>query len=53
MLMSDAAYNLQKLLHYTPRRGQTATVALPKPKQVGGFHLYFRSDFELAMGKGW
>ncbi|WP_240773382.1 transposase [Pontibacter sp. SGAir0037] len=41
MLLAAAAYNLQKLLHFTPKRSQTAVMALPRPEQEVLFYLYF------------
>lgn len=41
MLLAAAAYNLQKLMRYTPRRCQIAVMALPKPEQGTLLTLFF------------
>ncbi len=33
MLLAAAAYNLQKLLRFIPKRSQIALMALPRPEQ--------------------
>lgn len=52
MLVAAAAYNLQKLLHFTPRRSQTAVMVLPRPEQAVFFCFNFWPDQELAVEKG-
>lgn len=52
MLMAAAAYNLQKLLHFTPKRSQTAVMALPRPEQAVFFCFSFWLDQEIAVEKG-
>ncbi|QCR21473.1 DDE transposase [Pontibacter sp. SGAir0037] len=39
MIMAAAAYNLQKLLRFTPKRSQTAVLALPRPEPQEFFSL--------------
>jgi transposase len=41
MLVAAAAYNLQKLLRFTPKRSQTAVMALPRPELGAFFRLTF------------
>lgn len=52
MLVAAAAYNLQKLLHFTPRRSQTAVMALPRPEQAVFFYFYFWPDQEVVVEVG-
>jgi hypothetical protein len=40
MLLAAAAYNLQKLLRYTPKRSQTAVMALPRPEEQALLRLF-------------
>ncbi|CAM3916080.1 hypothetical protein POKO110462_23335 [Pontibacter korlensis] len=43
MLMAAAAYNLQKLLRFTPKRSQAAVMALPRPELDAFFKVVLRS----------
>ncbi|CAM3835463.1 transposase [Pontibacter korlensis] len=52
MLVAAAAYNLQKLLHFTPRRSQTAVVLLPRPEQEDVFCLHFWPNQKVTVEKG-
>jgi len=52
VLVAAAAYNLLKLLRFTPRRSQTAVMALPRPEQAVFFCFYFWPDQEVAVEKG-
>ena len=52
MLVAAAAYNLQKLLRFTPKRSQTAVMALPRPEQWALSSLLLRGKKVNALGKG-
>ena len=41
VLVAAAAYNLLKLLRFTPRRSQIAVIALPRPEQEALFASVF------------
>lgn len=43
MLVAAAAYNLQKLLRFTPKRSQTAVMALPRPELEAFFKMVLGS----------
>ena len=52
MLLAAAAYNLQKLLRFTPRRSQVAVMALPRPEPEAFFKMVLASltRTEIKMG---
>uniref|UniRef100_UPI00359021F9 hypothetical protein n=1 Tax=Pontibacter ummariensis TaxID=1610492 RepID=UPI00359021F9 len=51
MPVAAAAYNLQKLLYFTPKRSQTAVMVLPRSEQANFFCFCFWSNQEAAMEK--
>ncbi|WP_415837240.1 transposase, partial [Pontibacter korlensis] len=54
MLMAAAAYNLQKLLRFTPKTSQAAVMALPRPELEAFFNLILatlkRSEIRNGIG---
>ncbi len=52
MLVAATAYNLQKLLHFTPKTSQTAVMALPRPEQREFFCSFFGGGGETGFEKG-
>ncbi|WP_162052228.1 IS1182 family transposase [Pontibacter pamirensis] len=52
MLLAATAYNLQKLLRYTPKRRQTAVVALHRPEQWALFWVLLVGREGNDLGKG-
>jgi hypothetical protein len=51
MLVAAAAYNLQKLLRFTPKRSQVAVMALPGPELRALLWLLFVLGERAAWGK--
>jgi transposase len=52
MLLAAAAYNLQKLLRFTPKRVQTAVVALPRPDRQALFEAFLAQGLRKSLYQG-
>jgi hypothetical protein len=52
MRLAAMAYNLQKLLRFTPKTSLTAVMALPREEQGTLFWLFFVGREERILGKG-